>query len=74
MSAGSAALQLEGLRGGSAVEGLDRALGRVTLGQTLGQTLDQTLGQAIGQPAGVSGAPPQAGGLTTLPARTLSRV
>ncbi len=66
MSAGSAALQLEGLRGSSAVEGLDRALGRVTLGQTLGQ--------AIGQPAGVSGAPPQAGGLTTLPARTLSRV
>ena len=70
MSAGSAALQLEGLRGSSAVEGLDRALGRVALGQTL----DQTLGQAIGQPAGVSGAPPQAGGLTTLPAGTLSRV
>ena len=57
MSAGSAALQLEGL---------DRALGRVTL--------DQTLGQTLGQQAGVSGAPPQAGGLTTLPARTLSRV
>ena len=66
MSAGSAALQLEGLRGSSVVEGLDRALGRVTLGQTLGQSL--------GQQAGVSGAPPQAGGLTTLPARTLSRV
>ena len=62
MSAGSAALQLEGL---------DRALGRVTLGQTLDQTLGQT---TLGQEAGVSGAPPQAGGLTTLPARTLSRV
>ena len=57
MSAGSAALQLEGL---------DRALGRVTL--------DQTLGQTLGQQAGVSGAPPQAGGLTTLSAMTLGRV